>query len=55
MTDDQKDAYTLGQQGLTWAEVGRELGINAEVAQSFAAAYERRTDCAAAEGQAALF
>ncbi|SEB29400.1 hypothetical protein SAMN04490239_0086 [Rhodococcus koreensis] len=53
--DDQKDAYTLQQQGLTWAEIGRELGTNAEVARSFAAAYERRTDRAAAEEQAALF
>ncbi|MGV9869982.1 hypothetical protein [Rhodococcus koreensis] len=55
IVDDQKDAYTLHAQGKTWTEIGRELGTSPTVAASFAAAYELRTDRAAAEQQAALF
>ncbi|MFD9663458.1 hypothetical protein ACFWAY_17815 [Rhodococcus sp. NPDC059968] len=53
--DDHKDAYTLHAQGKSWIEVARELGCTAAAAESFAHAYRRHTDAAAAEHQTALF
>lgn len=53
--DDHKDAYTLHAQGKSWTEVARELGCTAAAAESFAHAYRRHTDAAAAEHQTALF
>ncbi|MDH6291934.1 hypothetical protein [Rhodococcus opacus] len=53
--DYTKDAYTLHAQGKSWSEVARELGCTAAAAESFARAYQRRTDAAAAEHQTALF
>ena len=53
--DYHKDAYTLHTQGKSWIEVGRELGCTAAAAESFAHAYRRHTDAAAAEHQTALF
>ncbi|QSE87030.1 hypothetical protein JWS14_48990 (plasmid) [Rhodococcus koreensis] len=53
--DHLKDAHILREQGKDWSEVARELGCTAAAAQSFATAYQRRTDAAAAEHQTALF
>lgn len=54
-TDDERDAYQLHQSGLSWAQVGREIGCTEATAQAFAAAYQQRTDTAAAETQITLF
>ncbi|MDV7246214.1 MULTISPECIES: hypothetical protein [Rhodococcus] len=54
-TDDERDAWELRNSGLTWTQVGREMGCSPTTAQSLATAYERRTDNAAAEAQNTLF
>jgi hypothetical protein len=53
--DDERDAWELRTSGLTWTQVGREMGCTAGTAQAFAAAYQQRTDTAAAQSQMALF
>ena len=54
-TDDERDAFQLHESGLTWAQVGREIGCTESVARAFAAAYQQRTDAAADEDQISLF
>ncbi|KAF0957357.1 hypothetical protein [Rhodococcus sp. T7] len=54
-TDDERDAFQLHESGLTWAQVAHEIGCTEGAAQSFAAAYQHRTDTAAAESQISLF
>ncbi|MCQ4119588.1 hypothetical protein [Rhodococcus tibetensis] len=54
MTDDEHDAWELHQSGLTWTEVGREMGCTAGTAQAFATAYQKRTDDAAIQAQNTL-
>ncbi|MEU2004683.1 hypothetical protein ACH47B_27145 [Rhodococcus sp. NPDC019627] len=54
-TDDERDAFQLHNSGLTWTQVARELGCTEGTAQAFAAAYQQRTDDAAAQSQITLF
>ncbi|UOT08491.1 hypothetical protein MPY17_39530 (plasmid) [Rhodococcus opacus] len=54
-TDDERDAWHLNQSGLSWAQVGREIGCSESAARAFAVAYQQRTDAAADEAQISLF
>lgn len=54
-TDDERDAWNLHEDGLSWIQVGREIGCTESAARAFAAAYQQRTDAAANEHQGALF
>ncbi|WP_370185898.1 hypothetical protein [Rhodococcus wratislaviensis] len=54
-TDDERDAWHLHESGLSWAQVGREIGCTESAARAFAAAYQQRTDAAADEAQISLF
>ncbi|AHK35342.1 hypothetical protein OPAG_08141 [Rhodococcus opacus PD630] len=54
-TDDERDAWQLHQRGMSWAQVGREIGCTEAAARAFAAAYQQRTDAAADEAQISLF
>ncbi|WP_072713677.1 hypothetical protein [Rhodococcus rhodnii] len=53
--DDLRVAFELHEQGLGWAQIGRELGCTAPLARLAADAYRRRTDAAAAADQYSLF
>lgn len=54
-TDDERDAWNLHEAGLSWTQIGREIGCTESAARAFAAAYQQRTDAAANENQGALF
>ncbi|QSE87909.1 hypothetical protein JWS13_04155 (plasmid) [Rhodococcus pseudokoreensis] len=54
-TDDERDAFQLHESGLTWTQIAHEIGCTEATAQAFAAAYQQRTDTAAAETQISLF
>ncbi|WP_124393141.1 hypothetical protein [Rhodococcus wratislaviensis] len=54
-TDDERDAFQLHESGLSWPQVGREIGCSESAARAFATAYQQRTDTAAAESQISLF
>ncbi|MCW2092985.1 UNVERIFIED_ORG: hypothetical protein M2328_006338 [Rhodococcus erythropolis] len=55
MTDDEHDAWQLHHHGADWDEIGTEMGCSPTTAQTLAAAYEKRTDNAAAQTQNTLF
>ncbi|UDH01755.1 hypothetical protein [Rhodococcus opacus] len=55
MNDHERDAWDLEQAGLTWTQIAREIGCTEGAAEAFAAAYQHRTDAAAAENQIPLF
>ena len=54
-TDDERDAWQLHESGLSWAQVGREIGCTESDARAFADAYKQRTDAAADQAQISLF
>ncbi|ABG94967.1 hypothetical protein RHA1_ro03164 [Rhodococcus jostii RHA1] len=54
-TDDEHDAWQLRESGLSWAQVGHEIGCTESTARAFAAAYQQRTDAAANKAQISLF
>ncbi|ABG94982.1 hypothetical protein RHA1_ro03179 [Rhodococcus jostii RHA1] len=54
-TDDERDAWQLHESGLSWSQVGREIGCTESAARAFAAAYQQRTDTDAARNQIGLF
>ncbi len=49
MNDDERDAWQLHHHGADWDEIGTEMGCSPTTAQTLAAAYEKRTDNAAAK------
>ncbi|WP_435369475.1 DnaB-like helicase N-terminal domain-containing protein [Rhodococcus erythropolis] len=55
MNDDEHDAWQLHHHGADWDEIGTEMGCSPTTAQTLAAAYEKRTDNAAAQTQNTLF
>ncbi len=55
MSDDEHDAWQLHHHGASWEDIGTEMGCSPTTAQTLAAAYEKRTDNAAAQTQNALF
>ncbi|KAF0957382.1 hypothetical protein [Rhodococcus sp. T7] len=54
-TDDERDAWQLHEDGLSWMQVGHEIGCTESAARAFAAAYRHRTDVNAARNQIGLF
>ncbi|MCJ0949962.1 hypothetical protein MTX37_28990 [Rhodococcus sp. ARC_M8] len=55
MSDDEHDAWQLHHHGASWEDIGTDMGCSPTTAQTLAAAYEKRTDSAAAQTQNTLF
>jgi len=55
MNEDEHDAWQLHHRGASEEAIGTEMGRNPTTAQTLAAAYEKRTDSAAAQTQTTLF
>ena len=53
--DDEHDAWQLHHHGASWEDIGTDMGCSPSTAQTLAAAYEKRTDSAAAQTQTPLF
>jgi hypothetical protein len=57
MTDQDlhRQAWELGQRGLSWAEVGEEMGLAGSIVEEMAARHSRAADADAASTQFELF
>ncbi|MFX1787068.1 hypothetical protein [Prescottella equi] len=57
MTDQDlhRQAWELGQRGLSWTEVGEEMGLAGPIVEEMASRHSRAADADAASAQLELF
>lgn len=53
--DLHRQAWELGQRGLSWTEVGEEMGLAESIVEEMAARHSRSVDADAASAQLELF